>query len=98
VYLFYVDESGNAQMNALSVAAYPWFTLGAVGILDSQWWAINTELTALKEQYFPGVPPRDVEIKSTALRSWGTPRAKWPWTLLHFACVFWMSSRVWIAK
>jgi hypothetical protein len=83
VYLFYVDESGNAQMNAASVAAYPWFTLGAVGIPDRQWWAINTELTALKERYFPGVSARDVEIKSIALRSWGTPRARWPWTLLN---------------
>jgi len=70
-------------MNAKSVAAYPWFTLGAVGIHDSQWWAINSTLTTLKTRYFPGVPVSEIEIKSTALRSWGTPRAKWPWTLLN---------------
>jgi len=32
VYLFYFDESGNTQMNAKSLAAFPWFALGAVGI------------------------------------------------------------------
>ena len=82
MYLFYFDESGNARMNAKSVAAYPWFALGAVGIHTSQWWAINSTMTTLKTRYFPGVPVSRIEIKSTALRSWGTPRAKWPWTLL----------------
>lgn len=70
-------------MNAKGVAAFPWFALGAVGIHDSQWWAINSVLTTLKRRYFPGTAVRDIEIKSTALRSWGTPRAKWPWTLLN---------------
>jgi len=82
LYLFYFDESGNARMNVKSVAAYPWFTLGAVGIHDSQWWAINTAMRALKMRYFPGIPVGKIEVKSTALRSWGTTRAKWPWTLL----------------
>jgi hypothetical protein len=83
LYLFYFDESGNARMNAKSMAAYPWFALGAVGIHDSQWWAINSTLTTLKTRYFPKVPVSEIEIKSTALRSWGTPRARWPWMLLN---------------
>ena len=83
MYLFYFDESGNAQMNARSIAAYPWFTLGAVGIPDSQWWAINAALTNLKTRYFPQVPAGKIEIKSAALRSWRTHRAQWPWTLLN---------------
>ena len=83
MYLFYFDESGNAHMSAKSVTTYPWFTLAAVGIHDIQWWAINSTLTTLKMCYFPKVPVREIEIKSTALRSWGTPRARWPWTLLN---------------
>jgi len=83
MYVFYFDESGNAQMNPQSIAAYPWFTLGAVGIHDRQWWAINSDLTALKQSYFPGVPVGEVEIKSTALRSQGTSRSQWPWTRLN---------------
>ncbi len=82
MYLFYFDESGNAQMNIKSVAAYPWFTLGAVGIHDSQWQAINSTLTALKAHYFPGVSLNKIEIKSVSLRGCGTRRAQWPWSLL----------------
>jgi hypothetical protein len=82
LYLFYFDESGNAQMNAKSVKAFPWFALGAVGIHDSQWRAINSTLTTLKAHYFPGAPTDEIEIKSTTLRARGTFRAKWPWTLM----------------
>ncbi len=83
MYLFYFDESGNPKVNKKSVTAQPWFALGAVGIHSSQWWAINSTLTTLKMRYFPGVPANEIEIKSSALRSWGTPRAKWPWILLN---------------
>ncbi len=83
MYLFYFDESGNTRMNAKSLAAFPWFALGAVGIHVRHWWMINSALTDLKTRFFPGVPLCEIEIKSTALRSWGTPRARWPWSLLR---------------
>lgn len=83
MYLFYFDESGNAHMSARSLAVYPWFALGAVGIPDRRWRTVDSALTRLKECYFPTVPAREIEIRSTVLRSWGTPRAHWPWTLLN---------------
>jgi len=72
-------------MNAKSLATFPWFALGAVGIHVDHWWDINSTLTALKAHFFPGVAGHEIEIKSTALRSWGTPRATWPWTQLSNA-------------
>ncbi|MEW5717373.1 MAG: DUF3800 domain-containing protein [Chloroflexota bacterium] len=83
MYLFYFDECGNIQTNVKSIAAYPWFALGAVAIHDQQWRALGVDLDALKHRYFTDMLPEEIEIKSALLRAWGTPRVQLPWARLN---------------
>jgi hypothetical protein len=82
VYLFYLDECANMDMSVASQRVAPWFVLTAAGIRDDCWLALDAALTALKKQTFPDLDPRLIEIKTTHLRAYGTPRAISPWAEL----------------
>ncbi len=66
-------------MSTASRRAAPWFVLTAAAIRDERWLALDAELTALKRQTFPDLDPAAVEIKTSRLRAYGTPRAVLPW-------------------
>jgi len=82
MYLFYVDECGRPSLEDKALAADPWFVMCAVGIRADQWLAVDTEITHLKQTFFPGIKPTKVEIKSTNLRSYGGAHPRWPFSTL----------------
>jgi hypothetical protein len=80
MYLFYLDECGRPSLEDKSLAVDPWFVMAAVGVRSDQWLAIDSEITQLKQKYFPGIKPLKIEFKSTNIRSAGGPFPQWPFT------------------
>jgi hypothetical protein len=85
MYVFYFDECGNPSMSNASIKTDPWFVLAAAALHDSEWRAIDSRLTEIKQRFFPTVAPDKVEIKSTNIRSWGGPYPRWPFSELSKA-------------
>ncbi len=63
MYLFYVDESGQRDFHETGSRH---FALGAVGIAEADWRAVNQQINALKVEVFR---TRRVEFKSVRLRN-----------------------------
>lgn len=68
--IFYVDEMGNAGINANSLAAHPYFILGAMAIHDTERMSLCKALRDMKRHHFPHMqemPWADTEIKGRYL-------------------------------
>ncbi len=82
MYIFYVDECGRPSLEDKSLDADPWFVMAAVGIHSSQWLMIDSDMTRIKQKYFPGIKPINIEFKSTNIRSAGGPYPRAPFSSL----------------
>jgi hypothetical protein len=66
MHLIYLDESGNTGVN-LNDAGQPVFALGALLVPEARWLALEDDLTALVERFFPAPRPDDFELHATEL-------------------------------
>lgn len=66
--LIYLDESGNTGKN-LHDEQQPVFTLGALIIAEEKWQALEKELEASIEKFYPSPRPEDFEIHAKELLS-----------------------------
>lgn len=78
MYIFYVDESGRPNLDDKSMADDPWFVMTAVGVHCDNWIAIDTEISRLKNCYFPNIKPIKIELKSSNIRSAGGKHPVFP--------------------
>jgi hypothetical protein len=54
VLVFYVDEVGNERLDKPSLAAHPWFVLGAMAIKETARLSLKAQLCAVKDRFLPG--------------------------------------------
>lgn len=64
-YNFYIDESGNHNLSDIGTK---FFVLSAVGVGHERWQDMDGKVREVKERYFHGIPPEDVEIKGAYIR------------------------------
>jgi Protein of unknown function (DUF3800) len=68
MHLIYFDESGNTGTN-LHAPQQPIFVLGALIVPETRWLALEAELRAIIEQFFPQPRPADFEVHATELHN-----------------------------
>jgi hypothetical protein len=68
MYLIYFDESGNTGTN-LNAGQQPIFALGALIVPEASWLALETDLQAAIEQFFPSPRPEHFEVHATELHN-----------------------------
>ncbi|MBI4624339.1 MAG: DUF3800 domain-containing protein [Verrucomicrobia bacterium] len=68
MHLIYFDESGNTGAN-LSTPQQPIFVLGALIVPETNWLALEADLKAEIERYFPAPRPADFEIHATEIHN-----------------------------
>src|SRR5580658_1087280 len=66
MHLVYFDESGQTGNN-LRDPVQPIFVLGALVVPESIWLAVEKDLQAAIDQYFPAPRPDDFEIHATEI-------------------------------
>jgi hypothetical protein len=66
MHLIYLDESGNTGLDFTN-PHQPLFVLGALVVPETSWLALETDLTTLVDQYFPGPRPGNFELHATEL-------------------------------
>ena len=70
--VFYIDEVGNEPLTPASVAAHPFFVLGAMGIMDTSRVSLCEHLRRIKSRFFRGWENarwEDFELKGRYLNS-----------------------------
>ena len=82
MYIFYVDECGRPSLEDKALESDPWFVMAAAGVHSSNWLSIDSEISRLKQKYFPGIKPIKIEFKSTNIRSAGGPHPRFPFDQL----------------
>ena len=68
MYLIYFDASGNTGTN-LNAGQQPIFALGALIVPEASWLALETDLQAAIEQFFPSPRPEHFEVHATELHN-----------------------------
>ncbi|MEJ2268068.1 MAG: hypothetical protein P8X70_03260 [Nanoarchaeota archaeon] len=65
MYLMYVDESGNANYND----GLSFYNLTGIVVNEEDWVRVDNALTKLKVEYFPNIPPEDIEFHAKQIRN-----------------------------
>ncbi|MDO8541619.1 MAG: DUF3800 domain-containing protein [Opitutaceae bacterium] len=68
MHLIYFDESGNSGTN-LTAPHQPIFVLGALVVPETAWLALEADLQAVIDRYFPAPRPEHFEIHATELHN-----------------------------
>lgn len=68
MHLIYFDESGNTGTN-LNAPQQPIFVLGALVVPEAGWLALEADLHATIEKFFPPPRPDDFEVHATELHN-----------------------------